>query len=112
VLALGGAGAALAYARHAVAESANDARDEATELLQRMVSERPVDMARFAGLPSEGPADARVTIVVASDFECSFCRAMSARLDDLRREFPRDVRLVFLNAPISPDGNPGDRLPL
>jgi len=107
VLAIGGAGAALGYAAHAVGESAADARDEGTELLQRMATEPAIDMAPFAALPSEGPADARVTIVVASDFECSFCRAMAARLDDLRREFPRDVRVVFLNAPINPGCNPG-----
>jgi len=109
VVALAGAGATLAYARHAVAESVADARDEATALLQRIVTEPPVDMARFAGLPAEGPADARVTIVAASDFECSFCRAMAARLDDLRAEFPRDVRVVYLNVPIHPDCNPGVR---
>ena len=65
-----------------------------------------MDMARFASLPAEGPVNARVQIVVASDFECSFCRALAARLDDVRAEFPNDVRVMFLNAPISSKCNP------
>ena len=83
-----------------------DAQDEATKLLNRIETEPAIDMAPFAGLPAEGPTGAKVTIVVASDFQCSFCRALAARLDEVRAEFPNDVRLEFLNAPIDPKCNP------
>ncbi len=94
------------YTRDAVAEMVADSQDEASRLLQSIASEKPVDMSRFERLPSEGPPTARVTIVVASDFQCSFCRNLAARLDELRAEYPRDVRILFLNAPISSKCNP------
>ena len=106
VVALGGAITTFVVARGAVDELLTDAQDEAATLLQRIETEKPIDMSRFAGLPAEGPVDARVQIVVASDFECSFCRALAARLDDVRAEYPNDVRVLFLNAPISSKCNP------
>ena len=106
VVALAGASFAFVYTGRAVAETIVDSEDEASQLLHRIETEPPVDMSRFAGLPAEGPAGARVTIVVASDFQCSFCRALAARLDAVRAEYPNDVRLLFLNAPISSKCNP------
>ena len=106
VVAIAGAGTAFFYTGLQVAETLVDSEDEATQLLHQIDTEKPIDMSRFDGLPSKGPAHARITIVVASDFECSFCRALSGRLDDLRAEYPNDVRLVFLNAPISSTCNP------
>jgi protein-disulfide isomerase len=106
LVAAAGAAAAFVATRGAVAEMVADSQDEATALLQKIATEPPIDMARFDRLPAEGPADARVTIVVASDFQCSFCRNLAARLDELRAEYPRDVRILFLNAPISSKCNP------
>lgn len=106
VVAIAGAGYAIFFSGRAVAETIQDSQDEATQLLHQIETEKPVDMSRFADLPSEGPANARITIVVASDFQCSFCRALAARLDDVRKDYPNDVRLLFLNAPISSKCNP------
>lgn len=82
------------------------ARDQATEFLRSMSAPPAIDMRALDDRPSRGPRDARVVIAVASDFQCGFCRALSAHLDDLRREYPRDVRVIFLNAPIDPACNP------
>ena len=106
VVALAGAITAFTVTRGAVDELIADAQDEAAQLLKRMDAEPPMDMTRFASLPAQGPVNARVQIVVASDFECSFCRALAARLDAVRAEFPNDVRIMFLNAPISSKCNP------
>jgi protein-disulfide isomerase/uncharacterized membrane protein len=106
LVAIAGASAAFAYTRGAVNELLADSQDEASQLLRRFDTEPPLDMTQFEGLPAEGPAGARVTIVVASDFECSFCRNLAARLDEIRAEYPNDVRILFLNAPISPKCNP------
>ena len=89
-----------------VASTRADALAEAVEFLNRSATERPIDMTHFAGLPSQGPANAKVTIVVASDFECNFCRALSAGLDQIRALHPDDVRVIYLNAPLSSLCNP------
>jgi protein-disulfide isomerase len=51
--------------------------------------------------PSLGPADAKVTMVVFSDFECPYCRELAKTLrDNIPRKFPNDVRVVFKDFPI------------
>lgn len=47
-----------------------------------------------------GPANARVTIVEFSDFECSFCRATAGRIRAIRAKHPRDVALVYRHYPL------------
>jgi len=51
--------------------------------------------------PSFGPADAKVTIVVFSDFECPYCRQLAKTLrDNLPQKFPNDVRVIYKDFPI------------
>ena len=50
--------------------------------------------------PSRGPADALVTLVVFSDFECPFCKAATSIFDKLLAELPDDVRLVWKDLPL------------
>ena len=50
--------------------------------------------------PSVGSADVGVTLVVFSDFQCPFCRAIAPVLRRLEREFQPHVRLVFKNFPL------------
>jgi len=103
---LAGIVVAVVLTARAIAETNSDAMDEAVEFLSRARTETPIDMTRFEGRPSVGPANARVTIAVASDFECSYCRALAARLDQIRAEHPGAIRLIFVNAPISSKCNP------
>lgn len=49
---------------------------------------------------SLGPADAPVTVVEFSDFECPFCRRGATAATDILTKHPEDVRLVFKNFPI------------
>jgi protein-disulfide isomerase len=49
--------------------------------------------------PSKGPADAKVTLVEFSDFECPHCRALRDSLKQLEPQIPQ-VRIVFRNFPI------------
>jgi len=55
--------------------------------------------------PARGPARAPVTIVEWSDFQCPFCRRLSGTLRQLGDEYPNDVRVVYLNFPLSTDCN-------
>jgi protein-disulfide isomerase len=51
--------------------------------------------------PSRGPADARVTIVEFSDFECPFCRRVLPTLEQILERYPEDVRLVYRHLPLN-----------
>ncbi len=51
--------------------------------------------------PSFGVADARVTIVVFSDFQCPYCRELAKNLrTNIPQKYPKDVRVVMKNYPI------------
>jgi protein-disulfide isomerase len=50
--------------------------------------------------PQRGPADARITIVEFSDFQCPSCRRLAPILQQLQEANPKDVRLVFRNLPV------------
>ncbi|HEY5377228.1 MAG TPA: thioredoxin domain-containing protein [Polyangiaceae bacterium] len=50
--------------------------------------------------PARGPADALVTVVEFSDFECPFCKQAEPTLHKLLDRYPRDVRLVWKNYPL------------
>src|SRR5271168_1565266 len=52
------------------------------------------------GNPTSGPANARVTIVEFSDFECPHCRDLSRSLKTLEKQYPQ-VRVVFKDFPLT-----------
>ena len=55
---------------------------------------------KIADAPSIGPADAKVTVVEFSDFECPHCQEMYSILKAVEPEFPQ-VRFVFTNFPLT-----------
>jgi protein-disulfide isomerase len=50
--------------------------------------------------PSQGPADAPVTLVEFSDYECPFCKASETVVKQVLDRYPTQVRLLFKNFPI------------
>ncbi len=52
-----------------------------------------------------GPADAAITIVEFSDFECGFCARTFRDLRALEREPGQSLRVVFHHFPLDPDCN-------
>jgi protein-disulfide isomerase len=51
--------------------------------------------------PSFGVPDAKITIVVFSDFECPYCREFAKSIrTNIPQKYPRDVRVVEKNFPI------------
>ncbi len=52
------------------------------------------------GDPMRGPANAKVTIVEFSDFQCPFCAKAVGEANNVLARFPKDVRLVFKQYPL------------
>jgi protein-disulfide isomerase len=55
---------------------------------------------RIDGNPSKGPADARVTLVEFSDFQCPHCRQLYEAMKILGPQYPQ-IRIVFKDLPIA-----------
>lgn len=47
-----------------------------------------------------GPPSAPVTIVVFSDFACPFCAESHAGLKEIRKKYPKDVRIIHRDFPL------------
>lgn len=52
------------------------------------------------GNPSQGPSDAKVTIIEFSDFECPHCREFSQILRSVEPQYPQ-IRVVFKDFPLT-----------
>ncbi|HEX9049973.1 MAG TPA: thioredoxin domain-containing protein [Anaeromyxobacter sp.] len=50
--------------------------------------------------PARGPADAKLTVVLFSDFQCPFCSRVEPSLKQLEEAFPGQVRIVWKNQPL------------
>ncbi len=50
--------------------------------------------------PQRGPADAPVTIVEYSDYQCPYCRQAEDTVDQVLREYGDQVRLVYMDFPL------------
>jgi protein-disulfide isomerase len=57
----------------------------------------PVD-----GDPVEGPADAKVTLVKAYDYACPFCEKVRDTMEDLRKKYGNDLRIVYKQFVVHP----------
>jgi protein-disulfide isomerase len=62
--------------------------------------EAPVNIA-VDGSPVRGPADARITLVEFSDFECPYCSAAVKQVDIVMAAYPKDVKLIYKQFPLS-----------
>src|SRR5262245_57746295 len=50
--------------------------------------------------PSKGPADAKVTIIEFSDFQCPYCQRSVATIEKILAKYPSDVRIVYRHLPL------------
>ena len=57
----------------------------------------PVD-----GDPVEGPADAKVTLVKAYDYACGYCEKVRGTMDELKKKYGKDLRIVYKQLVIHP----------
>ena len=54
----------------------------------------------IAGAPLRGAADATVTLVEFSDFECPFCKKASTTVAKLLEKYPGKIRLAYRDFPL------------
>lgn len=68
------------------------------ETVQRAqtVREFPLD-----GVPSKGARRPTVTMVSFADYECPYCRELARITDELLKAYPNDLRVYFMNFPLS-----------
>lgn len=60
-----------------------------------------IHQVKVDGSPFKGVADAKVTIVEFSDFQCPYCGRVGPTLARLLEEYPDDVRIVYKHLPLS-----------
>lgn len=51
--------------------------------------------------PFEGPANAPVTLILFTDFECPYCSKMAPLIDEVLQRNPKTVKVVFKNMPLN-----------
>jgi protein-disulfide isomerase len=93
-----------------VARAVSAARDDAaakqllptvyyqTAIVDLGTGDMPVPVG---GAPAVGPADAWVTLIEWGDFECPFCRAAEAQVEQVFAAHSAEVRLVFKQFPLT-----------
>ena len=72
----------------------------------QMVFEEPRTVVEAKG-PSRGPADAKVTIVEFSDFECPFCSRAEESVSQVMDHYAGKIRLVYRHFPLPNHANAG-----
>lgn len=76
-------------------------RDEASEQLRLRYSASNAAQVNTTGAPSQGPADAPVTLVEFSDYECPHCAHAIPIIRQVEHDFPGRLRVVHMNFPLS-----------
>lgn len=49
----------------------------------------------------KGPKDAKVTIIKFSDYQCPFCSQAATLVEDVLKQYPKDVNLVYKQFPLT-----------
>lgn len=81
--------------RHQVLKGVSDRFGRRPRMDPKTVYRIPID-----GSPLKGPADALVTVVISSDFECPFCKRVLPTLDQLDKAYAGKIRFSFKHNPL------------
>lgn len=79
-------------------QAARDRQKQEEQTLEEQFK-NPVKI-ELGSSPVKGPANAKVTIVEFSDFECPFCKRGRDIMAQVMKMYPNDVRVVFKHLPL------------
>ena len=74
---------------------------EKQEAANKPLSEEKQKLISSGDVPSFGPADAKVTLVEFSDFQCPYCTRAADALTKVKEKYADKVRIVFRQYPLS-----------
>jgi protein-disulfide isomerase len=63
--------------------------------------EKKVVAAPTKDNPFKGPENAKVVIQEFSDFQCPFCSRVTPTVEQIMKEYPKDVKVVWRNMPLA-----------
>lgn len=69
----------------------------------------PVFLSPYSGSGEDfrkGPENAKLTLILFSDFECPGCRGVSAVIEEIYNTHAKQIRLVYKNYPLDQSCNP------
>ncbi|PZP40692.1 MAG: hypothetical protein DI585_00250 [Pseudomonas fluorescens] len=78
--------------------------DELMNSIQASINAKQMDKIKniiTKDTPTRGPADAPITIIEFSDFQCPFCARVQPSLSELSTKYGKNIRWVFKNLPLS-----------
>ncbi len=88
------------FMRNARREAAPEQPQQRDQPPQRQPDPNAVYRVPVGNEPTKGPADALVTIVEFSDFQCPFCSRVEPTMTQIVERYGRDVRVVWMNNPL------------
>ena len=83
------------YMQERQAKARKQAEDQAEADVERQFK-NPVKLD-IGSSPVKGPANAKVTIIEFSDFQCPYCLCGKETMDQVLKAYPNDVKVVFKN---------------
>jgi protein-disulfide isomerase/uncharacterized membrane protein len=101
-----GIGSWEAFGRSAHLASASDIERQRPDFYRWYFAQPRTDLPDHSNRNTRGRADAPVTIVEFSDFECGHCAAFHKSLDEVLHRVGRNVRVVFRHFPLDAACNP------
>ncbi len=60
----------------------------------------PIDTKIVAGDHVKGAKDAKVQLIEWSDFQCPFCQSFAETVDQLMKDYPNDLQVVYRHFPL------------
>jgi protein-disulfide isomerase len=79
-------------------EAAKQKEDQAkADLEEQFKNPVKIDIGKS---PVKGPANAKVTIIEFSDFQCPYCKRGRDTMDEMLKAYPNDVKVVFKHFPL------------